>query len=202
MLGIALALVPLGLSAVGYELNHKQGYAILILTGLFVAGALIVFFWPWLVAAWAWLRRDAELRKARESQERLNTKLHELEQERAELEAENEELIARGQPDKLVDTLEEWLKTTPLTTVPNQTYRNDRIELDGFFYERCTFEDCTFFFKGEKPFRVSADSTVKGMVNIDARGPQLQALLIFMKQLGALHPNSQWYDFHDGRLID
>ena len=114
MLGIALALVPLGLSAVGYELNHKQGYAILILTGLFVAGALIVFFWPWLVAAWAWLRRDAELRKARESQERLNTKLHELEQERAELEAENEELIARGQPDKLVDTLEEWLKTTPL----------------------------------------------------------------------------------------
>jgi len=150
-----------------------------------------------------WLRRDAELRKAQEAQDRLRAKLQEVKQERAELEAENDELIARSQPGgNLVDTLEEWLKTTPLTTVPNQTYRNDRIELDGFFYEHCTFENCTFSFKGEKPFRVSADSTVKGIVNIDARGPQLQALLIFMKQLGALHPYSECYDFYDGRQID
>lgn len=141
-----------------------------------------------------------------EAQKQLEERLREVEQERDELRAENEGIIAEAesgsQPAYLPDTLEEWLKTTPLTTIPNQTYRNDRIELDGFFYERCTFQDCTFSFRGTKPFRVSADCTVKGMVNIDARGPQLQAMLVFMKQLGALHPNSQWYDFYDGRLID
>lgn len=121
-----------------------------------------------------------------------------------ELRRENEELIAESEsrPSPLPDTLAEWLETTPLITVPNQTYRNDRIELDGFHYERCVFEDCTFSFKGTKPFRVAESCRVKGMVNIDARGPQAQAMLVFMKQLGALHPNSQWYDFYDGRLIE
>ncbi len=177
-----------------------------------VAGLLLVFG-----AMQAWLKfrdwanglvdqRDqskAQLHQSEEELRDLDAKLQRAEQEREELKRENEELIAelKSQPEALPPTLEEWLHTTPLTTVPNKTYRNDRIELDGFFYEHCIFEDCTFTFRGTKPFRISADSTIKGVVNIDTPGPQLQALVGFMKQLGALVSHTQFYDVADGKEI-
>lgn len=200
--GIAFAIFSVGLDVSGYQ-NPTLGFVLWGVSVFLILAAAVY----WLISV---VRRRDLLQT---ENERLGDKLRKVEQEREgfrqeseELRKENTELIAEaesgGQPVYLPDTLEEWLKTTPLTTVPNQTYRNDRIELDGYFYEHCTFEDCTFSFRGQKSFRISADSNVKGMVNIDARGPQLQALLVFMKQLGALHPNSQWYDFYDGRLID
>lgn len=228
--GIAFGVIPPGLEAVGYPLGPTGGYILLGLAALCGIGAMGAF-WPLLSAAWLWLRREAELqrlnterREALEARDRWRKhfeekqseaqrldavrerqleKIREAERECEELKQENEELIAESgnRPDPLPDTLEEWLKTTPLTTVPNQTYRNDRIELDGFHYDRCVFEDCTFSFKGNKPFRVAESCRVKGMIGIDARGPQVQAMLIFMKQLGAVHPNSEWYDLHDGSKL-
>jgi hypothetical protein len=178
--------------------------------GLLILGALLlqaVFragYALWKEEEQAREKAEARLQNADQERESLGTKLREAEQEREELRQENEELIADSEshPDPLPDTLAEWLKTTPLITVPNQTYRNDRIELDGFHYTRCVFEDCTFSFKGIKPFRVAESCQVRGVVTIDARGPHSQAMLVFMKQLGVLHPDSQWYDFHDGRLIE
>lgn len=92
-LGVALALLPLGLSARSYELSPKQGYGTLILAALFALGAVIVLFWPWLTQVWSWLRRDAELHEAQEAQERLRESLREAEEERDTLQVENEELI-------------------------------------------------------------------------------------------------------------
>lgn len=99
-LSVALALLPLGLSARNYELGPKQGYGILVLTALFALGAVIVLFWPWLTQAWSWLRRDVELHEAQEAQARLRERLREAEEEHEEskqdrdaLQAENEKLI-------------------------------------------------------------------------------------------------------------
>ena len=104
------------------------------------------------------------LEQAGAENKRLETELSEALQENEELRQENEEMIAELEnlPDPLPDTLAEWLQTMLLITVPNQTYRNDRIELDGFHYTRCMFEDCTFSFKGTKPFRVAESCTVRG----------------------------------------
>lgn len=63
LLGAALALAPIGLAAVGYELSHREGYVILILAVLFFVGALVALFWPWIRQAWSWVRRDVEVRQ-------------------------------------------------------------------------------------------------------------------------------------------
>ncbi|CAA9383809.1 MAG: hypothetical protein AVDCRST_MAG22-127 [uncultured Rubrobacteraceae bacterium] len=81
LFGIALALAPLGLDAVGYELSRQQGYGVLGLAVLFVVGAVIVLVWPLATEAWAWLRRDSELRDLQEAQERLAGSLHKAERE-------------------------------------------------------------------------------------------------------------------------
>jgi regulator of replication initiation timing len=115
----------------------------------------------------SWIRSQAEtLGEVETENKRLETERGETLQENEELKQENEELIAEleNPPDPLPDTLAEWLETIPLITVPNQTYRNDRIELDGFHYSRCVFEDCTFSFRGTKPFRVAESCTVRGVV--------------------------------------
>ena len=80
LFGIALALMPLGLEAIGYELSHKQGYAILGLTALFVIAGIVAFFWPWIRGAWSWLRRDDALRKAERERDEARSTLTSLEQ--------------------------------------------------------------------------------------------------------------------------
>lgn len=134
----------------------------------------------------------------------VHRQFQEIERERDELKQENEELIAESEnrSSPVPDTLEEWLKTTPLFTVQNRTFRNDRIELDGFHYERCVFDSCTFSFKGTKPFRVAETCRVEGGYNIDASAPQALAILVFLKSLDGLHRDIEYFDPYDGELVD
>jgi hypothetical protein len=46
LLGVALALVPLGLPAIGVELSPFQGYVLLVLAGICVIGGIAVLFLP------------------------------------------------------------------------------------------------------------------------------------------------------------
>jgi hypothetical protein len=356
LFGIVLALVPLGLDAIGYRLSTQQGYAILAIAGILFVAGVVVCFWPVVRAAWAWLRRDTQrdqlaarartleherddlqgqiaklqgqvappplselkslclyladelkgleryywqrdqsitlwkydlekeglseeeiadkqdaaraevareiwndyhktwqpkllklydaleprgwlgpaeksrienledlyyirglakrlgevcgkLSGDRENEirtERLEEELRETTQERDELKRENKRLIeeSENRPDPLPDTLAEWLDTTPLITVANRNFRNDRIELDGFHFDNCVFDACTFWFKGTKPFRVAASCQIKGDYGIDAPAPQALAILVFLKSLGALPPNFEYLDPHDGRPVD
>jgi hypothetical protein len=127
----------------------------------------------------------------------------EAQQQRDELKRENDELIgdSENRPDPLPDTLAEWLDTTPLFTVRNRTFRNDRVELDGFPYTNCTFDSCTFFFKGTKPFEVAETCRIEGGYNIDAPAPQAMAVLRFLKSLDAL-ADTEYRDPVDGGLVD
>lgn len=93
-------------------------------------------------------------------------------------------------------TLDEWIRTTPLATVSDKTFRNEEIELDGYMYLNCVFINPTFVFKGEKPFGVPG-CRVEGSVNIDARTPQLQLLLVLLRITGGLNPDRQEYIFDE-----
>jgi cell division protein FtsB len=196
--GIALALMPIGLEAIGYQVSHRQGYAILALTALLIAAGIVVFFWPWIRGAWSWLRRDAQ-------RDQLAARARTLELERDELKQRNEELIAESEnrSDSIPDTLAEWEEIAPPVPVRNRTFRNDRVELDGFYFDNCVFDSCTFSFKGTKPFTVAASCRIEGGYNIDAtRSPQALAILVFSKSLGAFHPDFEFVDPHDGRSVD
>jgi len=92
--------------------------------------------------------------------------------------------------------------TTPLLTVANRTYRNDRVELDGCHYANCVFHSCTFSFKGTKPFRVAETCRIEGGYGIDARAPQALAMIIFLKSLGALTHDTEYMDPYDGGPVD
>jgi hypothetical protein len=102
---------------------------------------------------------------------------------------------------KLPETLAEWLEATPLITVSNRTYRNERIELDGFHYVRCVFIACTFSYKGPKPFRIAETCRVEEPYIDATKAPQALAILVFLKSLGAL-PNTEYRDPVDGGLVD
>jgi hypothetical protein len=162
---------------------------------------------PWWVGAlllgalllYALLRAGYELWKEEEQARRK------AERERDELKQEDEELIAgsENRANPLPDTLTEWLGTTPLFTVANRTFRNDRIELDGFHYVNCVFDSCTFSFRGTKPFRVAETCRIEGGYSIDAtRAPQALAILVFLKSLDALGPDTEYRDPIDGGLVD
>ena len=350
LFGIVLALVPLGLDAIGYKLGPQQGYAVLAVAGVLFVAAVVVCFWPVARAAWAWLRRDTQrdqlaarartleherdnlheqianlqsqvappplselkslclyladeligleryffkrdqsitlwkydLEKEGLSEEEIADKQdaaraevvreiwndyhktwqpkllklydvleprgwlgpaeksrienledlyyirglakrlrevsgklsgdHEnevrterLEQELRETKQERDELIAESEnrPDPLPDTLAEWEAIAPPVPVRNRTFRNDRVELDGFYYDACVFDSCTFSFKGTKPFTVAASCRIEGGYNIDAtRSPQALALLVFLKSLGAFHSDFKYIDPHDGGPVD
>jgi hypothetical protein len=118
------------------------------------------------------------------------------EQEQARLKAEQER-----DEQKLPDTFAEWLDKTPLATVRNRTFRNDRIELDGNHYNQCVFDSCTFSFKGTKPFEVAETCQIRGDYNIDAPAPQAMAILRLLKSLDAL-ANTEYRDPIDGELVD
>ena len=128
----------------------------------------------------------------------------EAQQQRDELKQENQELIAKSEnrPDPLPDTLAEWEETAPPVPIRNRTFRNDRVELDGFYYDACVFDSCTFSFKGTKPFTVAASCRIEGGYNIDARAPQALAILVFLKSLGAFCRDFEYRDPHDGGLVD
>jgi hypothetical protein len=78
LFGIVLALVPLGLDAIGYKLGPQQGYAILSVAGVLFVAAVVVFFWPVVRAAWSWLRRDEVLRKVENERGDLRAQLQEI----------------------------------------------------------------------------------------------------------------------------
>jgi hypothetical protein len=113
LFGIALALMPLGLEAIGYELSRKQGYALLGLTALFVVAAIVIFFWPWVRGAWSWLRRDNMLREVERERDEARATLGTLEQRLEEF-----GLKLTGDLDKQI------AKTKELTN----ELRSDRLE--------------------------------------------------------------------------
>ena len=111
LLGIALGLAPIGLPAVGYEISPTQGYGILVSAALFLIAAVVVFLWPWVGSMWSWLRRDAELREARDAQETLGKRLGQLGEDLEALRAENEELMASAEVyDKHQETVDAYVE--------------------------------------------------------------------------------------------
>ena len=206
-LGIALALLPLGFTAVGYELSSKQGYNILVLAALFVVGAVVVFFWPWIKEAWSWIRRDAELQRVNTELQRaeealknwrerfeekqseaqtLDTvreqqlrKIREAEQERDELRTENEELIAKASVVSAWDDPE-----FKFTTVNKKTFRNETVPLDGFLYTNCSFENVTFVYKGEQPYGLVAFKIIGEDTVLKAESAPLWAYSRLLNILG------------------
>ena len=114
LLGVPLALLPIGLSAVGYKVSPVQGYAILVLAGLFAVAAIVVLFWPWTWGAWLWIRREAEFQEVQEALRRLDARLGEIQQECASLRLENHELRAmspeefRFRQDERRKRIERW----------------------------------------------------------------------------------------------
>ena len=121
-----------------------------------------------------------------------------IKQERDELRQENQELI--GDIQKLKDELEalrlqdpeaKWNNTVK-SPIIGRTYRNERVELDGFSYSNCKFIHVTFVFRGEKPFDL-AHNSIEGPYNIDAPSERLQMFLILLRALNYLNPEAEIY---------
>lgn len=75
-----------------------------------------------------------------------------------------------------------------LKPIRGANFIDQRVPLDGFLYEQCTFERCTFVYRGEKPFGL-ADFVVKGNDNnIEARGPGLHAFSMLLVALKYINP--------------
>jgi hypothetical protein len=164
------------------------------------AGALLLGA----LLSYALLRAGYELwQEEKEAHDRAEAQTKQAQQERDKLKLQNEELIAESEnrPDPLPDTLEEWEKVAPPVPVRNRTYRNDRVELDGFYYDACVFDNCTFSFKGTKPFTVVASCRIEGHHNIDAPAPQAMAILRFLKSFDGI-PGTEYRDPVDGGLLD
>ncbi len=90
--------------------------------------------------------------------EELKARLRETEQERDELTRGNEELLAQRDeaPERLdAEELHKRFYSQPLQEVGGATFVGERIPLDGFHYDHCSFERCTLVYWGEKPFGLS-----------------------------------------------
>lgn len=74
----------------------------------------------------------------------------------------------------------------PMRPITGAKFVDERIPLDGFLYEQCTFERCTFVYRGEKPFGL-ADFILEGNDNnVEALSPGLGAfsrLLILLQYI-------------------
>lgn len=128
LLGIALALAPLGLEAVGYELSSEQGYGILVLAALFFLGAVIVLFWPWLKEVKrlkiGFAPPDTELRKAKEAQQRLSTQLKQIHKELTFIKEANERV--RGKLREAEQELEEHRRENKELTANKTVLENEK----------------------------------------------------------------------------
>lgn len=167
LLGIVLALLPLGLEAIGYELGPKQGYAILIVAGVLAVAAFVVLIWPWIKAAWSWLRRDSELQDALAAREQLADKLLKAEQER-------DATLSSGWDDP----------GFKFEVVNKKTFRKERVPLDGILYTNCRFEDVTFVYEGRKPYGLVGFKIVGKDTDVEAASAPLSVFSRLLHVLG------------------
>lgn len=128
--------------------------------------------------------RDLEQEK-----EEFKTKLQESEQEREKLAQENERLAAQKDeaPEKLnTEELHKRFYAQPLQKVSEANFVDERVPLDGFHYDHCTFECCTFVYRGEKPWSLTHFQTIGNDNTIEAHTPGLREfsrLLVTLKYI-------------------
>jgi hypothetical protein len=69
-------------------------------------------------------------------------------------------------------------KHFPLRQIRQQTFKNQTVQLDGNEYVDCTFENVTFKFEGEAPFRFTNDHFEKGSkFSVTSDSPPVKATL-------------------------
>jgi hypothetical protein len=77
----------------------------------------------------------------------------------------------------------------PLQKVSGAAFVDERIPMDGMHYDHCTFERCTFVYRGEKPFGLS-HFEVRGNDNtLEAHSPGLQAFSRLLVALKYINPH-------------
>lgn len=105
--------------------------------------------------------------------------------------AENDEGTGEANVAPEYPTDEEVFKrflAQPLKPIRDATFINERVSLDGFLYERCTFKDCTFVYRGEKPFGL-ADFVIEGDdYSVEAGSPALHAFVRLLVALKYVDP--------------
>ena len=85
----------------------------------------------------------------------------------------------------------EWSNTVKVPIV-GKSYRNERVELDGFSYSNCTFVNVTFVYKGQRPYDL-AGNTIQGCY-VDAASAPLQGLIVLLYHLYLLNPEMDLSD--------
>ncbi len=98
---------------------------------------------------------------------------------------EREDSNAQKLPDT-PESAEEWYDQ-PKITVTDATFERQPVTLDGYHYDRCTFRDCTFIYKGEKPFAIT-NFVLEGDNNIQAGSYGLDMFLRLLTLLKFIHP--------------
>jgi hypothetical protein len=73
---------------------------------------------------------------------------------------------SQGRDRTALRTAEEWYEQ-PKITVTDANFVGQPVTLDGYHYDRCTFRDCTFVYRGEKPFAIT-NFKIEGDNNIEA----------------------------------
>lgn len=74
-----------------------------------------------------------------------------------------------------------------LQRITEVTFLDQRVPLDGFHYDGCTFEDCTFVYKGEKPFVLNHFKT-EGKNIIEVQSPGLREYARLLTALKFISP--------------
>lgn len=92
-------------------------------------------------------------------------------------------------PEHLTDEeLHKRFYAQSLKPIRGANFIDQRVPLDGFLYEQCTFERCTFVYRGEKPFGI-VDFVLKGNDNnVEARDPGLHAFSRLLVALKYINP--------------
>lgn len=98
---------------------------------------------------------------------------------------EREDSNAQELPDT-PKSAEEWYDQ-PKIPVTDAIFERQPVALDGYHYDRCTFRDCTFIYKGEKPFAIT-NFVLEGDNNIQAGSCGLDMFLRLLTLLKFIHP--------------
>jgi hypothetical protein len=83
--------------------------------------------------------------------------------------------------------------------VSEKRYMNEVVDLDGYSYVRCTFENCTYKFNGTTPVQING-CTFKGKIKLASNNPSVETAWALAVGIGLdaksvefinLHPTSQ-----------
>ncbi len=112
--------------------------------------------------------------------------------QQAKQQTQTEDEAKTTSPQQISD--EQW-NSQPKKPVIGQTFRNRRVELDGYSYTNCTFENVTLVYRGEKPFDL-AHNTFKNSVDVEASGTRLELFVQLLDHMDVFGPDIKKLDKH------